>query len=447
MQRKFMFGKKTRASVLFILPFACFILSCTRQEIDFGTIPENSYTHLLYIDTVGVQFSTVIIDSFSTSSATSYLVGKYQDQYLGIIKTQPFFQLDKPASIPEISVDAVYDSLSCILLTNKYYYGDTTKSETINVHELAKDIVLGYNDQMFNTNVVDVKPVPLGSRTRTIRPSVDDSIYIRLDDAKGKELFLKLRDQTNEVSSTDAFRSYFKGMSLTTDDNDTSVVYGIKDTVVMRVHYHVNDPFPTSKTIDFISIANTESFNHIESERPGTGLVKSNRGYTEILSAQSNHLSYSQPGTGLYLKMIFPGLRGVLLNENIVRLLKAELILRPLRQSFDINNGNIKLPLQLFLVNTDATNIPGYVVTASGGGALYADPVIDKIYNEDSYYSFDVTSPVNTLLNTGGTESSGFYAIQGHAGSIMQLDRIVAGDKTIPGYTTQLKLSVLVINK
>ena len=440
-----MFAKKTRTSFLFILPFACFILSCTRQEIDFGTIPENSYTHLVYIDTVGVQLSTVILDSFSTGSATSFLVGKYKDPYLGVVSTQPFFQLNKPTTIPDIADNAVFDSLTCIVRANKYYYGDTTKSETINVNELAQSIVLGYNNLMYNTSKVDIKPVPLGSRSLAIRPSVDDSIFIRLDDAKGQELFTKLRSKADDISSTESFQYYFKGMSLTTGDNDTSVVYGIRDTVIMRVNYHVNDPFPTSKSVDFISQVNTEAFNQILSDRAGTGLVKSGKGYTEIPADQSNHLSFTQPGTGLYLKMIFPSLKGVILNEDIVRLLKAELIIRPVKQSFDL--GKLKLPSKLFLVNTDGSNIPGFSVTSSGGGVLYEDPVIDKLFNLDNYYSFDVTTPINTMINAAGSEDDGFYVIQGFAGSEVQLDRIIAGDKTIPGYTTQLKLSVLVINK
>lgn len=439
-----MLAKKTRTFFLFILPLTCFILSCTRQEIDFGTVPENSYTHLVYIDTVGVQFSTVVLDSFSTGSAQSFLIGKYMDQYLGLVKTQPFFQLNNATSIPDIATSAVFDSLTCIIRANKYYYGDTTKPETIYVNELSQNIVLGYNNLMYNTSTVGLKPTPLGSRFLTIRPNADDSIFIRLDDAKGQELFSKLRSKSDEVSSTLSFQNYFKGLSLTTGDGDTSVVYGIKDTVIMRVNYHVNDPFPTSKAIDFVSVVNTEAFNQIISDRNGTGLVKSGKGYTEIPSAQSNHLSYTQPGTGLYLKMIFPGLKGVIQNENIVRLLKAELILRPLRLSFDVDK--MKLPSKLYLVNTDGSNIPGYSVTASGGGVLYENPVLDNLFNQDNYYSFDITSPISTMLNTGGSEDDGFYAIQGLAGTL-QLDRIIAGDKTIPGYTTQLRLSVLVINQ
>jgi len=448
MQRTCKFVLTTRATVLFILPAICFLFSCERKEIDFGTVPENSYTHLIFIDTVGINMSTVMTDSFSTGNASSFLFGKYKDPYLGLVSTQPFCQLNKPTSIPDISDQAVFDSLSLIVRFNKYYYGDTTKQETINVNELDQAIVLSYNNLLYNTTRVNVKPVPLGSRLITVRPGVDDTLFVRLDDAKGQELFAKLRAKSDEMNSTERFQNYFKGISLTTGDGDTSVVYGIRDTVIMRVSYHVNNPFPTSQAIDFISVANTESFNQILTDRSGTNLVSTGRGVTEISSSATNHLSFTQPGTGLYLKLNFPSLKGVIATSNIIRLLKAELIVRPLRQSFD--RFSMKLPSQLFLINTNGSNIPGTPVTSSGaGGVQYVNPVIDNVFGLDNYYSFDVTTAINTIINSAGTDDAGFFVVQGLAGSTLQLDRIIAGDATTsePNYTTQLKLSVLEIDQ
>lgn len=438
---------KHRAIICFVIPAICFLLSCERKEIDFGTVPENTYTHLIFIDTVGVSMSTLLIDSFSTGNASSFLVGKYKDPYLGLVTAQPFCQLNKPASVPAISDQAVFDSLSLIVRFNKYYYGDTSKTETINVNELDQPITLSYNNLMYNTSRVAVKPTPLGSKAISLRPSVDDSLFIRLNDVKGQELFAKLRAGSDEMNSTETFQYYFKGISLTTGDADTSVVYGIKDTIFMRVNYHVNNPFPESRSVDFISQVNTEAFNQIITDRSGTNLLSSGKGVTEIPSSATNHLSFTQPGAGLYLKLGFPGLKGIIASENVIRLLKAELIIRPLRQSFD--RYSMKLPSQVFLVNTDGSNIPGFSVTASAGGVLYANPVIDNVFGLDNYYSFDVTSAISSMINTAGSEDDAFFAVQGYAGSTVQLDRIIVGDASTstPGFTTQLKLSVLQIDK
>jgi uncharacterized protein DUF4270 len=284
-----------------------------------------------------------------------------------------------------------------------------------------------------------MKPSPLGSKAVRLRPGIDDSVAIRLDDLKGQELFSKLRQKTDDVTNIESFQNYFKGMALTTGINDTSIVYGLKDTVVMRVNYHTSTPFPVTQYIDFISEVNTQAFNQILSDRSGAGLVSSNKGVTEIPSSQTHHLSFTQPGAGLYLKLTMPSLKGVLLSEDIVRLLKAELVIRPLYQSFDLYR--YKLPSKVYLLQTNGSNIPA----SSVGQAV--DPVVDNIYGQDNYYSYDVTSYINTLINNAGGEDAGVYVVQGLAGSTLQLDRIVTGDATIPGYTTQLKLSVLIINK
>jgi hypothetical protein len=110
----------------------------------------------------------------------------------------------------------------------------------------------------------------------------------------------------------------------------------------------------------------------------------------------------------------------------------------------------MKLPSQLFLINTNGSNIPGTPVTSSGaGGVQYVNPVIDNVFGLDNYYSFDVTTAINTIINSAGTDDAGFFVVQGLAGSTLQLDRIIAGDATTsePNYTTQLKLSVLEIDQ
>ncbi|MCW3118713.1 MAG: hypothetical protein JWM28_2795 [Chitinophagaceae bacterium] len=443
-----MSASKTKTALFFILPLICFITSCTRNQVNLGSVPENDYSRIVYIDTVGVQLSTVLTDSFSTSNPKSYLLGKYTDPYLGVVSGKPFFQLNKPSTLPDIPDQAVYDSLTLILRINHDYYGDTTSQETVYVNELSQSIVLGYNNLLYNNSNVEINPIALGSKTIRLRPATDDSIIIRLDNAKGAELFSKLKAKTLEMTSSDNFLNYFKGLSLSTGINDTSIVYGLMDTVIMRVNYHTSTPFTVGSHIDFVSQANAESFNQILTNRTGTGIVSANnRGVTEIPSAQTKHLSFTQPATGLYLKLLFPSLKGVILSENIVRLLKAELIIRPLYQSFD--RYKYMLPASLYLVNTNGTNIPGgAVATAAGSAVQSVSPVIDNLYGQDNYYSFDVTTPVNTLINTAGSEDDGFFLVQGLAGSTLKLNRLVVGDATIPGgTTTQLKLSVLVINK
>lgn len=436
----------------FIMTIA--IVSCTRDTIEFGTTPDNSYSHLAYIDTVGVKFSTVLTDSFVTGAATSFLLGKYRDPYLGIVKTSPFFQLTKPAEIPDISSLAVFDSIVLIIRPDKYYYGDTARQQTLYVNELDEPIVQGYANNIYNTTSFKTKPTPLGSKVVHIRPSVDDSICIRLNDSKGMELFIKLKEKSSDITGEESFKNYFRGISLTTGDNDTAAIYGLKaasdSDIVMRVSYHTNIPYKEPHHIDFPLSVNAYAFNQVLTDRTGTGIVSAGNtsGITEIPISQTGGYAYSQPGTGLNLKMTFPSLKNILQTENYVKLLKAELIVRPAYLSFD--KSKYKLPDPLHLAYTDGTNIAGASMPDSTGSkTMYASPVTDDIYGENNYYRFNVTSYVSQLLELSGSADYGLYLVQDFSATAPRVSRLVAGVSAHQGtnYFTRLQLTVLIVNK
>lgn len=433
------------------LPVFCLLilLSCTRKEIEFGSIPENAYTDLAYIDTVSVQLSTVLLDSFKTNADTSFLVGRYADPYLGVVSAKAFFQLGVPTVIPDIPASAVFDSLCLIIKPNKYYYGDTSKAQTIIVSELAQPIVHTYNEQLFNTSDIPVKQGSLGSRRLKISPSATDSIIVRLSDAKGLEFYNKLRQKTSDVTIQTDFINYVYGMCIAVADSDTGAVFGLKGTdasVLMRVHYHNTIPFPEPGFIDFTSRADEYAFTQVLPDRASTGLIPVTPGLSEIFPVTTNDRAYLQPGTGLSLKMIFPTLKSILNRENngLVKLLKAELVVKPKYLSSDLYQ--YKLPSSLGLAQTDATNLAGSTLPDSTGQAtMVSAPVIDEIYGINNYYRFNVTSYINQLLITAGTEKTGLYLLQQSSGA-RNMDRLVvdAGGGKEAG--VMLLLHVLNIN-
>lgn len=435
--------------LLLLLLFVLLLQFCTRKEIEFGTIPENGYTNIVNIDTVTVQLSSVVTDSFTTSNITTFLAGRYSDSYLGAVTAKPFFQLTVPTSLTDIPASAIFDSLTFLVRPNHYYYGDTTISQTFYIHELANAISYSYNNQLYNTSSVAEKPVPLGSKTFVMRPNAVDSISIRLNDEKGRELFAKLQQQSTDITTEASFLNYFYGVSIGVGTTDTSAVYGLTGTagsMVMRVHYHTTIPYPESKYVDFASLANGYAFNQILTKRPAS-LTPLTSGLTEIPSALSNGLSFAQPGTGLFLKMTFPSLRSLISNNNITKLLKAELIIRPSYLSFDKNK--YRLPTQLFLTTTDNTNVAGSSVLDSTLTTVqYADPVTDDIYGENNFYRFNITSYISQMMFTSGSEGQGFFVTQ-NAGDSARANRLVVNSdisKENP-YTSQLLLSVLTVNK
>ncbi|HEV8283959.1 MAG TPA: DUF4270 family protein [Chitinophagaceae bacterium] len=432
--------------LFYVILFSFLGISCSRNEIEFGNIPDNNYTNLVSIDTVEPRLSTVVLDSFTTGSATSFLLGKYKDPYLGIISARPFFQLTIPAETVSISTTSQFDSACFIIHLNKYYYGDTTREQTIYVNELAQTIDYTYNNNLYNSTNVPAKLDALGSKKVKLRPSTD-SIIIRLNNSKGAELFNKLQQRSDEVVSDDGFQNYFKGISLSVNDNDTTAIYGLNGAsgnMILRIYYHTTIPYPENKWVNFPSKSNNYAFNQIVTDRTGTPLHSSTTGTKEFSSEQTNNAAFTQYGAGALLKMIFPSLKGIITTDKIVKLQKAELIIRPLGQSYD--NFKFKLPSSFYLVQTNGTNTIGSFVLDSTLSVLQtASPVVDEIYGLNTYYRFNVTSYINSLLINTGTEDAGFFLLENK--DPLQVNRAVIGNSKQALFKTQLLLTILTINK
>lgn len=434
--------RTTRGCLLVIIIFCFAFQSCYRKDIGFGNLPDNNYTNVAFTDTVQPLLSTVILDSFPTNNAKSFLVGKYKDPYLGIVSTKPFFQMTIPIATATIPTTAQYDSFCFVMRPNRYYYGDTSRTQTIYINEVADYLNYTYNTSIFNTSNFAVKPVPLGSKILKIRPNGDDSIQIRLGDQKGLELFNKLTNQASEITSDVNFQDYFRGISLSTGDNDTTAVYGFNGSgtdMVMRIFYHITTPYYQSLYIDFPSKPGFYSFNQILTDRTGTPLYSPNPiGVKELFSTQTNNESFTQYGTGVLLKAIFPSLKSIVTTDKIIELQKAELVFHPIRSSFDFNK--YVLPGALSLAPTDATNTIG-----SPNIANNIAPVIDEIYGTGTYYKFDVTAYINLLLTTTGSSDKGVFLLQNGAGP--NVTRAVMGDSNQPLYDVQLLITAIIINK
>lgn len=423
------------------------VSSCQKKEINFGDDPENNYTRLVYTDTVSVRHTTVLTDSFATNNMSSMLLGKYQDPYLGTVDASAFFRFNTILSSHEIPVTAAFDSLTLIIRLNHYYYGDTSLTQTINVDELSQAISLSYNDQLYNTSDVAVKPTRLGSRTVSIHPTKHDSVTIRLDHTKGLELFNKIVQRSTEITNAEEFKNYFKGVRLSVNPSDLTAIFGITTdvTMVMRLNYHLTSPVQVNKYVDFEMEAGTYTFNRVIPDRSGTGLPSSAAGGREFISTQTNGVAFTQNGAGLLLKLTFPSLRNLLNNDDVVRLLKAVLIVRPMQQSFD--QHRYKLPDQLYLAATNGTNTVGETLTDSTGSYMYVAPTVDFIHGENTYYRFNVTGYINELLLTTGTTDYGFFLMEDLTTEKRQVDRVVVNANGQGHYKTELMLDLVIINK
>src|SRR5690606_19335693 len=127
-------------------------------------------------------------------------------------------------------------------------------------------------------------------------------------------LFQKFQNNANEISTTDAFLRYFKGLKVSPQPGTTALMnYTASDSSLkMRLYYREPGVTLAQKYIDFTLTNQNLQFNELTTDRSGTPLQGLPSGYPEIASADLNDAAYVQYSTGLLGKLSFPSLQDLL---------------------------------------------------------------------------------------------------------------------------------------
>jgi hypothetical protein len=418
-----------------------------------GSDQAESHTRIITVDTVSVVFSSYVLDSFLTNNNNFALIGMYNDSYAGKTTASTFFQPGLPTLSEDVTTllpkSAVFDSMMLYMRPSGYYYGDTTKPFSISVYELAQqpDYQVLNRSEIYNTYNVATKGSPLVTYSKMMKPSLKDSVKIRLPDTIGKDFYDKIRNQATQVTSETNFLDYFRGLTIQPNAGNAAV-YGFNladSSIRVRLHYHLTIPYKADKYLDFIITRTSYQFNRIITDRTGTSLQKTFPEQREFFANATNPFSISQTGTGVYLKAKFPSLRDLLKINEVVRLMDAKLILKPIKGTYDYY-GN-RLPSPMLLKATDASNIAGSsLLDTTGQSIQYRMPVIDDLYGINTTYTFDVTSYLSALINTSGSGERALYILQEDPNVAKQITRGVFGSRQNANFQTKLVVNLLTID-
>jgi hypothetical protein len=386
-------------SILILLAF----FSCNQdnQSFDIGGKYVNVQTDLRYIDTLSVNSFTVKLDSLRTSGLPdgegAIVVGKYHDPEIGDVSSSSYFKLLLPdtRTVPNTSV---FDSLVLIMVDNDYSIGDTLQPMTIHVHRVEQTIRVREDNYLYNTSKFTYATEPLGSRTFMPRPknSLRDTVSVRLSDALGNELLSLFLDKDDRILQLDNWLSYFKGLTIQSDASDAAIV-GFKTTSVMpvmRLYYHYVDFSSVSQFRDFGLFAYAiNQFNHFEITNPVINLPVDQK--DKLPAKNTNKQSYIQAGTGTVTRLDIPYLKNLRGMHENMRVLRADLILEPVRNTYT----TLQLPSKISLFQSDKFNRFGSpVLNANTGSTLVGTLVIDRVYQEETSYTFDVTGFIQSKI-------------------------------------------------
>jgi hypothetical protein len=373
-------------TLLFILLVSLFVCIACDDDFSLGEEYIESQANITTIDTLSVRVSTVLLDTLDSSGAGCMLVGRYRDDNFGEFSSTSYFQIGIP-DFYDIEMEDRYDSLNLILLYNQYWFGDTTKTLTLSVHPLTENIEYDYDNNIEKNTTFNYDPQPIGSITFAPKPHAEiDTVSIRLSDNLGYELFSKMQNESDQLAGNENFVTYFPGLLLMADNNSDGIIIGFdgeEDEAKVVLHSSRDDVATEHIRNEFGLYDASKQFNSISGDLSATQLSGLAEQKIALPSSESDGLSYLQGGTGLAIKIEFPSLSELLLQEQ-GKIVEAKLSLAPLASSYK----DFELPSELNIYKLDKDNR----VFGGQSSLVLSSLVMDELYGEDTIYTFDLTS-------------------------------------------------------
>jgi len=363
------------------------IFACNEKDKEFYIYSDliNNQTYIVKLDTFTCENSTIFLDSFVTSGNEKMLIGYYYDTLIGSINCLSVFQIGLPSSYP--SYYDQLDSASLIIKTDGYSFGDTTYSCFYEVYSLREypDIEIG-SGYYYNTTNINVK-ARIGSKKFKPYPNIDKELSIPIDYIFASELFYGLIEQNDYFQSNENFLKFLPGLVIKSDSIHTKSIIrylASSNNVLLRLYIKQKELINESYTIDFPIINTSYQFNIIK----GNSIKNINN----ILKI--NNISFIYSGLGIFSRFDFPHLNYLLLEGNF-KVLKAVLNFKPYVQYTNTNELTDSL---VFGRINNQNKIESFFYD-SQGNYLMPELNIDKLYNENTWYSIDITTFVNTGFN------------------------------------------------
>jgi len=433
---------------ILILLFVLTLFSCG-TDTDTGEFTVGSdylalNNKVIMIDTVTVEMSTINFDSLVTSNKSRILIGNYDDPIFGKVKSDSYFQLSgssyalNSSSSDTEAVNYVFDSISMILKYDKYYYGDTTKVQTFDIHRLLQKVKPNTDDSNFyNNSALSYSSESLGRISFIPRPNQKDSINIKMNNEFGAALFQKIKKR--EITDFDSFTEYLKGLVLVPEVANSSNVIGFSaGSSKVRLYYskYMADQDEVSYILDFTIVDKTKQFNSISLDRTGTLLQNLPVSSSNLSSNLTNNQGFIQSGTGVACRVEFPNIKQFKNISTNGAIVNAELILKPVNNSY-----SEKYPLADSLsvyVGDNLNRISGTLVN-SAGTTVYG--ILNKKsdeFNENIGYTIPVGNFLQKeMLKQADSRSSLILTLPGISKSV---NRIVLGNQKHANNKIQLKI-------
>lgn len=449
--------------LLLIVPLFVFG-SCVNDDMvfDIGKNRVDVKTHMIYVDSVSAKSYTVRFDSVATSGLENpvILVGKYTDDEFGTLSSSSFFRFQTikvdGSTIPD---NAVFDSIRLFLLLNKYSVGDTLAPFRLNVHRLKSKFKPHDDNFYYNNDSIEANSNVIGTTTFIPKPHPKrnkyDTVWVKLDQDFGQELFDLVENNDDIIKESDLFANYLQGFMVHYDVSNKALL-GFKypstgittDTVSPRMclYFHYTEQTLKNKKIDFnveqyehTNYSNKLQFNKIELTNPKIPLPASQK--EKIPSSMTNNKTYVMAGVGIMTRFEFPYLKNLLTIYENIKIVDAVLEIEPARNTYI----TMDLPRNISLYETDKFNNIGDEIENKYGQVQTPVFNLDELYQEDTYYRFDVTQYLQDQLSLETDQTPALLMTISGDNYYSSVQRMVAGSSSNIRDKVKLKIYYITI--
>ncbi len=391
----------------FLVLIAVFLIfSCQKQKDNVSLYNSGvGFDGISLMDSLTLKTYSIKEDSLKTDSVTYSSIGKINESDFGNYSSNTFFDLNLD-KVGNVISDKTLDSVVLFIqyTSNISHYGDLETIHQIDVVELQEKLT---NSKKYSNSNINYNPTPIGSFVGKL--NTKDSISIRnLGDIARIPATMKIKmssDFANKIFNANAtnlasqenFKTFLNGIGLIVKTNVAINSGSIVTLNLKASNTRLRVYFNGDQQSDFVFTDDNKKLSIYEVNNQSNQLTIQRNGTFNF------DTGYVQSLTGSKLKIEIPFLFSILSANKILSISKAELIIRPVQNTF---NSTFPLPKRLLLGQPNPTT------KANAGIIDWFSPFFggDLINNS---YTFNITRHIQSIYtdkaNKNIDNNKGFY--------------------------------------
>ncbi|PXV60255.1 uncharacterized protein DUF4270 [Dysgonomonas alginatilytica] len=389
-----------------------------------GSIQPPADTISVTTDTVGVKARTVSMKDSVYARTINGVLGKYEDDLFGTIKSDYLCQYFFPEGDKFLGTKQAIDSVQFVIDFNTFT-GDTLAPMGLSVYKVVNDLPRNFYTNTDPTKYIGSSPKLLASEAYTISGAqktandantaiIGRSITADLGIPFGQEIFDAWKNKT--FTDNASFNKFFKGTYVTTNFGSGSLIRVLYTNI--HIYYKYTDVLGNyDNTKDTIRVSRftltvtpeVMQLNSIKNKNP------------EELFTEGTDATYLKTPAGVYTEVVFPikQIKANIASKHSKTINTALFTIKGFTERESTAKYELGRPTKLLLINKDSVDIffSGRQLTTNNKTAILGSRDANNIYTFSN-----IASLINIYKDMDLAEDPTFAIIPVEIGMAAQID-------------------------